>query len=113
MADRPRVFDNNRGAVLVTWNGRQIRGYSYQSDEQRRLKIRLAHEFVEGWIDGDESAFGNCGRLGEAGIMCRQIGDRDEAVARPTSAIPVQRQLFRQPLLQGREHPLRAAPTFG
>ena len=51
---RPRVFDNGRGAVLVTWQSRQIRGYSYQNDDERKLKIKYAHEFVEGWIEGRE-----------------------------------------------------------
>jgi hypothetical protein len=51
---RPRVIDNDRGAVLVVWEGRQIRGYSYQNDEARRLKIKYAHEYVEGWIEGRE-----------------------------------------------------------
>ena len=51
---RPRVYDNRRGAVLVVWEDRQIRGYSYQNEEQRRLKIKYAHEFVEGWIEGRE-----------------------------------------------------------
>ena len=95
---------------------RQLQAQSPESDRVvggNDALLHAQHLDQLGWIDGDESAFGNCGGLGEAGIMCRQIGDRDEAVARPTSAIPVQRQLFRQPLLQGREHPLRAAPTFG
>ena len=51
---RPRVYDNHRGAVIVSWNDRMIRGYSYQSEDERRKKIKYAHEFVEGWLEGRE-----------------------------------------------------------
>jgi len=50
---RPKVFDNDRGAVLAMLNGCSIRGWSYQNDEERRLKTRLAREYVEGWCDGN------------------------------------------------------------
>jgi len=49
---RPRVTDNGRGAVIVTFDGRQIRAWSYQSDDARRLKMMYAREFIEGWIEG-------------------------------------------------------------
>jgi hypothetical protein len=49
---RPVVFDNDRGHVLAMLEGRSIRGWSYQNDDERRLKTRLAREYVEGWVDG-------------------------------------------------------------
>ena len=48
----PRVIDNGRGAVLVVLDGRQVRGWSYQSDAERRIKMGFAREYVEGWMDG-------------------------------------------------------------
>jgi len=35
---QPRVIDNGRGAVLVVLDGRQVRGWSYQSDAERRIR---------------------------------------------------------------------------
>ena len=52
--NRPRVTDNGRGAVLVTFEGRQIRGWSYQSDDERVLKMKYAREFIEGWLAGKD-----------------------------------------------------------
>jgi hypothetical protein len=49
--DRPRVIDNGRGAVIVTFDGQQIRAWSYQNDDERRRKMLLAHEYIEGWCD--------------------------------------------------------------
>ena len=38
--------------VIVTVDGRQVRGFSYQGDSERALKMRLAREFIEGWVEG-------------------------------------------------------------
>jgi len=54
--NRPRVIDNDRGAVIVTWQGRQIRAWSYQNDDERRTKMMYAREYIEGWIDGYDFA---------------------------------------------------------
>ena len=51
---RPRVIDNDRGAVIVTWQGRQIRAWSYQNDDERRLKMGYAREYIEGWMEGNQ-----------------------------------------------------------
>ena len=48
---QPRVTDNGRGVVIVTLDGRQLRGWSYQNDDERRLKMRIAREYVDGWMD--------------------------------------------------------------
>jgi hypothetical protein len=47
----PRVVDHGRGHVIVALDGRQVRGWSYQNDEERRLKTRLAQTFVDGWVE--------------------------------------------------------------
>jgi len=51
---RPRVIDNGRGAVIATFDGRQIRAWTYQSEESRRLKMGYGPEYIEGWVDGRE-----------------------------------------------------------
>ena len=45
----PRVVDNDRDEITVTLDGREIRGWSYESDAERRWKMRAAREFCEGW----------------------------------------------------------------
>jgi hypothetical protein len=50
--NRPRVTDNDRGAIVVTFEGRQIRLWTYQSEEARRKKMMYAREYIEGWCDG-------------------------------------------------------------
>ena len=50
--ESPRVVDNDRGVIVVNLKGRQIRGWSYQGDNERRQKMLMAREYVEGWCDG-------------------------------------------------------------
>jgi hypothetical protein len=52
--NRPRVIDNDRGGVIVTWQGQQIRAWSYQNDTERRTKMMYAREYIEGWCDGKD-----------------------------------------------------------
>ena len=51
---RPRVTDNGRGAVIVAFDGRQIRMWTYQSHDARRKKMMYAREYIEGWIEGNQ-----------------------------------------------------------
>ena len=48
----PTITDNDKGTVHVTYRGHKVRSWLYASDDERRLKTRLAHEYVEGWVDG-------------------------------------------------------------
>lgn len=50
----PRVIDNDRDEITVTLNGRELRGYSYESEAERRAKMLAAREYVEGWFYGME-----------------------------------------------------------
>lgn len=45
----PRVADNDQGEITVSLNGKELRGWSYVSDIERRQKLLMAHEYVEGW----------------------------------------------------------------
>ena len=54
MNEQPRLIDNDRGSILVTLKGRQLRGWSYQNDNERKVKMLAAREYVEGWCDGLE-----------------------------------------------------------
>lgn len=51
MAD-PRVTDDDISQITVTLDGKELRGWSYVDDTERRQKMRQAREYVEGWCDG-------------------------------------------------------------
>ena len=51
---QPRVTDNDHGEITVTHMGKEIRGWSYDSDSRRREKMQQAREYVEGFCDGSD-----------------------------------------------------------
>ena len=55
-AASPRVADNDRDEITVTLDGREIRGWSYESEAERRAKMLAAREFCEGWQAALEAA---------------------------------------------------------
>jgi len=46
----PRVIDNDRDEITVTLDGKEIRGWSYADETERRVKMLAAREFCEGWF---------------------------------------------------------------
>jgi hypothetical protein len=52
---QPRVTDNDKNEITVSLDGRELRGWSYASDVERRAKMLCAREYVEGWCDGREA----------------------------------------------------------
>lgn len=48
---QPRVTDNDKGEITVALEGRELRGWSYANDTERRTKMLLAREYVEGWCE--------------------------------------------------------------
>jgi hypothetical protein len=52
---QPRVTDDDKGDITVTFNGEELRGWSYANDNERRIKMIAAREYVEGWCDGRET----------------------------------------------------------
>jgi len=52
----PRVTDNDKDEITVSLNGRELRGWSYASDDERRQKMLQAREYVEGWCDARQEA---------------------------------------------------------
>lgn len=49
---QPRVTDNDEGEITVALAGKELRGWSYKNDDERRTKMLFAREYVEGWCDG-------------------------------------------------------------
>lgn len=52
---RPRVIDNDRDEIIVRSHGKELRGWSYTNDAERRMKMLVAREYVEGWCAGRNS----------------------------------------------------------
>lgn len=52
---QPRVTDDDKDSITVTFNDRELRGWSYASDAERRVKMTAAREYVEGWCDGRDA----------------------------------------------------------
>lgn len=46
----PRIIDNDAGEITATVNGKEVRGWSYKDGDEQRIKMRMAHEFAEGWF---------------------------------------------------------------
>lgn len=61
-----RVKDNDRGEITVMDGDKEVRGWSYANEQERRAKILFAREFVEGWHQGD-------GRP-ELAEVCQELG---------------------------------------
>ncbi len=51
----PRVTDNDKGEISVALGGRELRGWSYSNDTERRQKMIQAREYIEGWCDGRDA----------------------------------------------------------
>ena len=46
----PKISDNDHGEISATVFGKEIRGWSYKDDAERRIKMLAAQEFAEGWF---------------------------------------------------------------
>lgn len=44
----PRLTDNDKDEITVSLEGEELRGWSYANDTERRQKMLMAREFVEG-----------------------------------------------------------------
>jgi hypothetical protein len=49
--NNPRVIDDDHGMITVTLDSRDLRGWYYSNDNERRTKMLCAREYVEGWHD--------------------------------------------------------------
>jgi hypothetical protein len=51
----PRLIDFDDGEISVRLDGKELRGWSYKDDTERRMKMFAAREYVEGWCNGRDS----------------------------------------------------------
>lgn len=61
-----KVKDNGKDEVAVMDGEKEVRGWSYADEHERRIKIGFAREFIEGWYQGD-------GRP-ELAQICNELG---------------------------------------
>jgi hypothetical protein len=52
MSNQPSVIDFDDGGISVRLDGKDLRVWEYRDDAERRQKMLLAREYVEGWCDG-------------------------------------------------------------
>lgn len=50
--DQPKVIDFDDGEISVRLDGKELRGWIYKDEAERRQKMLQAREYVEGWCDG-------------------------------------------------------------
>jgi hypothetical protein len=53
--EQPRVVDFDDGEISVRLDGKELRGWSYKDDAERRIKMLAAREYVEGYCDGRDA----------------------------------------------------------
>ena len=46
----PKIVDNDKDEISAVVLGKEIRGWSYKDDAERRIKMLAAQEFAEGWF---------------------------------------------------------------
>lgn len=54
-AEWPQLSDNDAGEITVTFDGKELRGWSYANDDERQVKMFAAREYVEGFGDGRDA----------------------------------------------------------
>jgi hypothetical protein len=67
----PRVVDDDEGIITVEYDGRELRGFTYNSEDERRIKMVRAREYVEGWYDG--TGCQDCRRHAAELHYCRSV----------------------------------------
>ena len=46
----PKVVDDDHSEIRVEHDGREVQAWYYQSEQERREKMRFAWYFCDGWI---------------------------------------------------------------
>jgi hypothetical protein len=68
-----RLSDDDRGKIAMTFSDKEMRSWSYASDDERRIKMLVAHEYIEGWRDG-----WMCYRDQESALYLRDLHNRQD-----------------------------------
>ena len=64
MHTAPEIIDDDRSEIRAEYDGRQVQGWLYQNDAERREKMRHARSFCDGWLAAmeqeHETAYARC-----------------------------------------------------
>jgi hypothetical protein len=52
--NRPMVTDNDDGDITITYQGRELRSWFYNTRSEQCTKMQFAREYIEGWCDGHD-----------------------------------------------------------
>lgn len=86
----PKVIDNDRDEITAVLDGKEIRGWSYSNEAERRARMLAAHEFCEGWYQRDRLESRNP-KLNKAAIeRLRETAEAERAVGDPKVAIALE-----------------------
>lgn len=108
---RPTVIDNDKDEINVTLNGKELRGWSYSSDSERRQKMLQAREYVEGWCDGGEAKADRitqrvCTRLNDC--LCEMKPNYDDSIVGFNEAWDIVRAILTEEI---ERRPALASPS--
>ena len=91
----PRVIDNDAGEITVQLAGKEIRGWSYANDSERRQKMLQAREYVEGWCASLETFKARLAyRLNDH--LCGMEEGYDDSIVGFNEAWDIMRKLFEE-----------------
>lgn len=89
----PKVIDNDQGDITVEVYGKEVRGWSYKDDAERRMKMLAAREFAEGWLSGlARMKEGLDTRLNN--VLCEMKEGYDDSIVGFNEAWDVMRKAF-------------------
>jgi hypothetical protein len=89
----PRVTDDDKSEITVSFNGKEIRGWSYKDEAERRMKMLAAHEYVEGWCNmRDRLKFSVDARLND--YLCEMKEGYDDSITGFNEAWDIVRAMF-------------------
>ena len=54
---QPIVTDDDEGTIFVRKGNGELRAYAYNNDDERRVKMQRARDYVEGYVDATEKFF--------------------------------------------------------
>ena len=50
----PKIIDDDKDTISAVYNDQQVRSWEYHSEDERRMKMRMAREWQEGFYHAAE-----------------------------------------------------------
>lgn len=69
------LLDNDVDEITISLNGRELRGWSYKDDDERRKKMLAAREFVEGYYAGFDAGLTRCTEAVDSAFRPHLVSD--------------------------------------